>query len=178
MEKVSPAWKNLRQWMPALLPLLLALACYIAFRTPRTIANDLIVLLAGQEFFTFLSSHLSQWLAPLKGSSGWLPSFLWVLALALWARGWWLSFSGIRFPLVAAPAILNALWEMVQALHWSDGFANWSDVFAGLFASAVVFYWDIIRNRGEKILPRLCWHHSLIAVIGWSIIYLADVRLP
>jgi hypothetical protein len=178
MEKVNPAWTSFRQWMPALLPLLLAMACYIAFRTSRTVANELIVLLAGNDYFTALSSLLAQWLSPIEEGSGWLPSFLWVLALALWARGWWLSFSGIRFPLVAAPAVMNAIWECVQALHLSDGHANWADVFAGFAASAVVFIWDKIRKREAKILQRLCWHHLWVAMIGCSMIYLADVRVP
>jgi hypothetical protein len=178
MEKVKPEWNCLRQWLPAMLPLLLALACYIAFRTSRTVVNEWITLMAGKEFFTSLSYHLSQWLSPLHESSGWLPSFLWVLALALWARGWWLNIAGFRFPLVVAPALLNAMWELVQALHWSDGFGNWHDALAGFAASAMVFNWDRIRRRGAKILPRLCWRHSLIALIGWSMIYLADVRVP
>ncbi len=178
MEKVNTEWNRLRQWVPALLPLLLALACYIAFRTPRTVVNELIVFIAGNDFFVSLSSQLSQWLVPLRESSDWLPSFLWVLALALWARGWWLSLVGIQFPLVFAPALLNALWEVVQALHLSDGDGNWHDVLAGIAASVIVFCWDRICRRGLKVLPRLCWRHSIIALIGWAMIYLGDVRVP
>jgi hypothetical protein len=178
MEKVNTEWNRTRQWLPALVPLLMALACYIAFRTPRTVVNEFIVFFAGNDFFLSLSSQLSQWLIPLRDINGWLPSFLWVLSLALWARGWWLCLGRIQFPLVFAPALLNALWEAVQTLHLSDGDGNWNDVSAGIAASLIVFCWDSMRRRGEKVLPRLCWRHSFIALIGWAIIYLGDVRVP
>lgn len=168
-------WNRIRQWLPALLPLLLALACYIAFRTPRTVVNQCIIIVAGNEFFASLSSQLSQWLLPFRESSGWLPSFLWVLALGLWVRGWWLSLGGMLFPLVFAPALLNALWEVVQFSHLSDGNGNANDVVAGISASAIVFCWDKMCGRKVKVLPRLCWRHSLIALMGWAIIYLGDV---
>lgn len=177
MEEVRCYRKIIRQWVPALLPLTIALACYVAFRSRRTVVNEIIVSCGGMTFYTDLTSVLSNWLAPLSPYSGWLPSFLWVLALALSARGWWLRVFHVSLPLAVTPALLNAGWECVQALHWSDGAANMGDVVAGFAASAVIMIWDAARQRRPKVLHRLRWRHSLIAFSAWAIIYLADVRI-
>jgi hypothetical protein len=115
--------------------LLFGLAFYMAYRTDQTVACRCLGMILGEDASAALRHTLQNAMDMPTSLRGCLPSFLWVLAVTSVLLEWRVvgDSPAFRRSVSLAPIgfFLNAVWEGVQWLRFTDGRADLSDIIAG-----------------------------------------------
>lgn len=146
-----------------LLAALAGLGCgllfYVAYRCDQTLSNRLVASLCGERYVQ-IKDALRHWLALPPVLRGCVPSALWCFVGGCLCGGWRVRLGQkCEIGLVWLFPALNATWEGVQALGWTDGRADATDVLAGAVGGVL----SLILFRAPP--PR---EHTAVPVVSWS----------
>ncbi|MES2692690.1 MAG: hypothetical protein V4773_04400 [Verrucomicrobiota bacterium] len=148
---------------------------YLAHRSDHTLSNRLASSLCGTSYFP-LKQELKQWLPMAPALRGCLPSALWCFIGTSLFGGWKIRLGMRRvLPLAWLCPCLNALWEVIQWIRWTDGRADPLDVVAGLVgwlgAHLILFR---AEQPTEEIATLWNWRVGVV-LTGCACMGLADV---
>jgi hypothetical protein len=162
------------RWSCIFVGLLLGLLFYLAYRSDYTLSNRLLRWLCGTGNYLHLKQEARRWLLVPACLRGALPSALWCFVVTNLLGGWKIQTPRGERPLAWIVPLMNAGWEAVQALHWTDGCADWLDVlagFAGCWAAELLF----CRASPHHVAgPFTVWRITLVAA-GVVSMGMADV---
>jgi hypothetical protein len=158
------------------LGLALGVFFYLAYRSDYTVSNRWVSYLCGPSTYRVLKHELAHWLPIPAVLRGCMPSALWCFIATSLFGGWTIRISVDRAPpLAPVPPLLNAGWELVQWLGWTDGRADWRDVVAGFVGWGIARLLFLRPARPLKEISAL-WNWRLgVVVAGLGCIGLADV---
>lgn len=159
----------------AVLGLAAGLLFYLAHRSDRTLSNRLVSWACGPDVYAELKHDLRPCVPVPALLRGCLPSALWSFIATSLVSGWSIRASGNRL-IALAPLcpLFNALWEVVQALGWSDGHADLQDVAAGCIGWLVAQLAFLSAGKPVEIPLRWTWRLGVV-LSGVACIGLADV---
>lgn len=163
--------------LAAIAGLILGLLFYVAFRCDQTLGNRLVAGLWGERY-PVVKDALRHGLALPPVLLGCMPSGLWCFVGSCLCSGWRVRFGKAReMGLAWLFPSLNALWEAVQGLGWTDGRADAADVLAGLVGGALscaIFRFRHPEQRPAALVVFRGWRLGLL-LVGVSTMGLADV---
>jgi hypothetical protein len=154
----------------------MGLLFYLAHRSDHTLSNRLVSYVCGPSAYVQLKQELRHWLPVPLVLRGCLPSVLWCFIVISLFGGWKIRIGGCRMlPLAWLSPVINACWEIIQCIGWTDGHADSLDVVAGLVGwtiAHVIFFHS--PKPAEEISALWNWRMG-IAMTGFATMGFADV---
>jgi hypothetical protein len=160
----------------ALLGLGLGLLFYLAYRSDHTVSNRVVSYLCGPSGYLELKQELRLWLPVPVFLRGCLPSALWCLIVTSLLGGWKIRIGNSHaLPLAGLCPLINATWEIVQWIGWTDGRADWRDAVAGLVGWLIAHALFFRSARPSEEISAL-WNWRVgVVMTGFACMGLADV---
>jgi hypothetical protein len=167
---------NRRRLACAFLGLALGGFFYFAYRSDHTLSNRLVGYLFEPSTYRVLKQEVAHWLPVPSVLRGCMPSVLWCFIATSLFGGWTIRFSADRtIALMPVPPLLNAGWEFIQWVGWTDGRADWRDVVAGLVGWVIACILFLRPTKPtEEISVLWNWRLGVVAA-GLGCMGLADV---
>lgn len=161
--------------MAALLGLAFGFVFYLAHRSDHTLSNRLVRSVCAPLRYGELQRQLHAALPVTPALRGCLPSALWCFIVASLLGGWQIRVGWKRrFPLAGAGVLVNAAWEVIQWLNWTDGRGDWRDVVAGLAGWALAHLALAAGDDTPELSTPSGWRWGVV-VSGLACMGLADV---
>lgn len=130
---------------------------YAVYRCDQTLSNRVLSAVCGERYAQ-LRDTLRHWLALPPVVRGCLPSALWCFVGSCLCGGWHVRVGSRReLGLVWLFPTINAAWEGVQALGWTDGRADVADALAGMVGGTLA-----------RVIFRARMAHDHVAFFPWS----------
>ena len=159
----------------ALTGLGLGLVFYLGYRSDQTVSNRLLRWICSQSAYEHGQVIARHWLpvpSPLRGC---LPSALWCLIASSLTGGWKLCV-GRRWilPCASLSPWINAAWEIVQGLGWTDGCGDVLDGVAGIAGWALAAF--MLREVARAVPLRFSWNWRMgVVALAFACMGFADI---
>ena len=163
-----------RNYSLAAIALLLSLFIYLFYRTEKTVATEIFIRLVSPATFHEWKNSLTH-LLPLNEYSIYsLPEGLWVFAVTITSKPFFIKAGRLPFPLIYWPIFFAVGLEFLQLLHISKGHFDPRDIAFSFIAWAVAGY-----GTGEQAPRQPLFKpftiHGLICIATFLLVYLAHV---
>ncbi len=149
---------------------------YFAYRSEYTVSNRLVRACTGSSHYAELRLQVRQLLPVPAVVRGCLPSALWCLIVTSFFGGWNLRLAQGTIVRVAwLCPFLNAAWELVQGVGWTDGHADGLDVLAGFAGWGCA---ELLFARSQPYWVSLSFHYPwrlAVVAAGFLSMGFADV---
>jgi len=154
--------------------LLVSLFVYLFYRTEQTVINHLVIATIGEAPYWVIRDWINQHihLGPFGVYS--LPEALWVLAITLLSKRYYLGLNRLKISLKFVPVLLVIGFEWFQFAHWANGRFDWVDLAGG------IVFWVlgllVLPEKEPKASLLAKWNfHGVACVLSYAIVYLAHV---
>ncbi len=158
----------------AAIALLLSLFIYLFYRTEKTVATEIFIrLVTPAKFHEWKNSliHLFPFNEYIIYS---LPEGLWVFAVTLTSKPFYIKLGKYRFALIYWPMLFATGLEILQLLHISKGHFDFWDIAFSFIGWSVAGYGISSRPFKENLLKPFTIH-SFICIATYLLVYLAHV---
>lgn len=153
----------------------IGLVFYLAHRSDHTVSNRLLNYFFGPSTYLHLKQAASHWL-PMPGAlRGCLPSALWCFIVTSMCGGCNFRLARSRIlTLACISPLINAGWEAIQWFGFTDGHADWFDVFAGVGGWMIAHVISIRSAKPVEISALWSWRFGIV-LSGFACMGFADV---
>lgn len=163
-----------RNYLLAAIALLLSLFIYLFYRTEKTVATEIFIRLVSPQKFHEWKDSLTH-LFPLHEHSIYsLPEGLWVFAVTLTSKPFFIKIRRHIFELSYWPILFAAGLELLQLLHITKGHFDFWDIAFSFIGWSVAGYGISNWSPKENLLKPFTIH-GFICMATYLLVYLAHV---
>lgn len=147
---------------------------YLFYRTEHTLVNWVFIQVLGGEPF----HNARLWVNTRVVLNGFqmysLPEALWILSITLLSKRYILKLGQFSLQLWFLPLLVAFGFEFFQLLHWSNGIADFNDLWGA------VLFWTvgmiIFPEKEPKISLFQSFNiHAVLCTATYAVVYLAHV---
>jgi hypothetical protein len=156
--------------------LLFSLFIYLFYRSEQTVVNEIFQFLFTGELYFHLKHIISTTLLLPNFLVFSLPEGLWVLAVTIASKNFFLKINGRSFQLAITPIIIAISLELFQLGGITNGTFDWWDLMSAIsFWSAGYFLLPNASNKQE--LFKRFNSNSFICLASYLALYLSHVSV-
>ena len=154
--------------------LLLSLFIYLFYRTEKTLVNELAVFLVSEELYFYVKKWISSFL-PLSDFIIYsLPEGLWVFAITLASKDFYLKILSLKINLIGIPPIFSVGLEIFQLFGLTNGRFDLFDILISLFFWFLGCSFFRIYSERKNLVERI-GSQNILCFFSYTIVYLAHV---